>query len=122
MLVRNLEQAATLKANPVSVLFNFQVQGFPLLSTFEIEFLYQVGPLASVETSHHIQRGAVKGDSGMEVSLGVEAWQLGPLILSHIINLAFIHRFIGKRGTYSENLTFLSFNEDTGESVSTSLE
>ena len=110
MLVRDLEQAATLKANPVRVLFNFQVQGFPLLSTLEIKFLYQIGPLSSVETSHHIQRGAVKGDSGMEVSLGVEAWQLGPLILSHVINLAFIHRFIGKRGAYSKNLTLLSFN------------
>ena len=92
-----------------------------MLSTLEIKFLYQVGPLSSVETSHHIQRGAVKGDSGMEVSLGVEAWQLGPLILSHVVNLAFIHRFIGKRGAYSKNLTLLSFNEDTGESVSTSL-
>jgi len=93
-----------------------------LLSTLEIKFFYQVGPLASVETSHYIQRRAVKGDSGMEVSLSVEAWQLGPLILSHVIHLAFIHRFIGKRGTYSKNLTLLSFNEDARQGVSSSLE
>jgi hypothetical protein len=55
VLVRYLEEAATLETDPVCVLFDFQVQGLPLLSPLKIEFLYQVCSLSTIETSYHIE-------------------------------------------------------------------
>jgi hypothetical protein len=56
----------------------------------------------------------------MEVSFGVEAWKLCPMIKSNIIDLAFVHGFVWKRGTNSKYLTFLSFHQYTCKSMSSS--
>ena len=110
VLVRDLEEAATLETDPICVFFNLKVQGLPLLSALEVEFLYQIRPLSTVKASHDIERGAVKSDSRMEVSLRVQAGDLCPLILGDIINLTLVHGFVRQRGTYCEYLTLFPLN------------
>ena len=56
VLVRDLEQAAALQTDPICVFLDLEVESLPLLSAFEVEFFYQVGPLTSVEASHYVQR------------------------------------------------------------------
>ena len=110
VLVGDLEQAAALETDPVCVFFNLQVQGLPLLSALQIKFLYQVCPLSTVKASHDIERGAVKSDGGMEVSLRVQAGDLCPLILGDIINFTLVHGFVRQRGPDGEYLTLFTLN------------
>ena len=56
----------------------------------------------------------------MEVSFCVEARQLSPMIESNVVDLAFVHGFVWQRGTNGKYLTFLSFHQDTSESMSSS--
>ena len=94
VLVGDLEEAAPLETDPVCVFFNLKVQGLPLLSALQVEFLYQVRPLPTVEASHDIERGAVKSDGGMEVTLRVQTGNLCPLILGDVIHLTLVHGFV----------------------------
>ena len=55
MLVRNLEQAAALETDPICILFDFKIKSFPLLSTFKVEFFYQISSLTSIKTSNNIE-------------------------------------------------------------------
>jgi hypothetical protein len=90
------------------------------LSALQVELLYQISTLTTIETSHHIQRRAIESDCGMEVSFCVEARQLSPMVESNIVDLAFVHGFIWQRGTYGKYLTFLPFHQYTCESMSSS--
>lgn len=110
VLVRDLEEAATLETDPVCVFFNLKIQGLPLLSALQVKFLYQVRPLPTVEASYDIERGAVKSNGGMEVSLRVQAGDLCPLILGDVIHLTLVHRFVRQRGPDGEDLTLLTLN------------
>ena len=78
-----------------------------MLSALEVEFLYQVRPLPTVKACHDVKGGAVEGDGGMEVSLGVQTGDLGPLVLGDVINLTLIHGFVRQRGPDGEYLTLL---------------
>jgi hypothetical protein len=71
MLVRNLVQATSLKANPVRILFNFQIQGFPVTSPLNVILLDQVCPLPTVEPCNYVQGRVVKRYSCMEVPSSV---------------------------------------------------
>ena len=110
VLVRDLEEAATIETDPVCVFFNLKIQGLPLLSTLQVEFLYQVGPLPTVKASYDIERGAVKSDGGMEVSLRVQTRDLCPLILGDVIHLTLVHGFVRQRGSNGKDLNLLSLN------------
>ena len=46
----------------------------------------------------------------MEVSLGVQTGDLGPLVLGDVINLTLIHGFVRQRGPDGEYLTLLPLN------------
>ena len=110
VLVRDLEEAAALETDPICVFFNLKVQGLPLLSALQVEFLYQVRPLPTIKASHDIEGGAVKSDGGMEVSLRVQTGNLCPLVLGDVIHLAFVHGFVRQRGSNGKYLTLLSLN------------
>ena len=71
VLLGDLEEATTFETDPVCVLLDFQVEGLPLDSPLQIHLLYQVCPLAPVESSHHEEGCILKGNRGMEVSLRV---------------------------------------------------
>ena len=120
VLVRNLEKPTSLKADPISILLDLKVESLPRLPPFEVEFLNQVCSLTTIKTCDYIKRGAIKGDRRVEVSLCIETGNLSPAILRYIIYFTFVHGFIWQRRTDCEYLTFLSFNQDTSQSMSTS--
>ena len=91
VLVGYLEEAATLQAYPVCVLLNFQVKSLPLKSFLQVKLLNQVCPLASIETSYHVQELVIERYCCMEVSLRVKISYLSPGIRSYIIYFTLIH-------------------------------
>ena len=110
VLIRDLEEAAALEADPVCVFLYLKVQGLPLLSAFEVKFLYQVRPLPTVKACNDVKGGAVESDGGMEVSLGVQTGDLCPLILGDVIHLTLVHGFVRQRGPDCEYLTLFPLN------------
>ena len=54
-------ETATLKANPVGILFNLQVEDLPLhFDLLQIQLLNQVCALATIEPSHNIEEAVVE--------------------------------------------------------------
>ena len=80
VVLRDLEKATSLEANPVRIFFDFKVKGLPLVALFQVELLNQVGSLATVEACNHVEGFVVKGKGGVEVSSGVQICNLGPSI------------------------------------------
>ena len=91
----------------------------PLL---EVEFLYQVSPLATVEPSDDVESFVVESQGGVEVPPGVEIGDLGPHVCGHIVDLALVHAIRRQRRANSKDLGLLLLNEHTGQGVSPSLE
>jgi hypothetical protein len=56
VLVRNLEKTAAFEADPICIFFDLKIESLPLLSTFEVKFLYQISSLTSIEASNNIER------------------------------------------------------------------
>lgn len=54
VFVRYLVQTTAFKTDPVCVLFYSQIKSFPVLSSPDVVFLDQVGPLSSVKASNDI--------------------------------------------------------------------
>lgn len=121
VLVWYLEETASLEADPIRVLFDFQIKRLPLLSTLQVKLLYQISALSSIEASHNIEWRAIESDCGMEVSLCIEARKLSPVVECDIVNLAFIHRFVGQGWTDRKYLTLFPIYQDTSEGMSSSL-
>ena len=93
VFVGDLVEAAPLKTDPVGVLFDAEVQGLPQLTAAYVELLDQVGTLATIEASDHIQSLIVKRYGGMEIPPCVQASHLCPRVASHVIDLALVHAF-----------------------------
>ena len=91
VLVRDLVQSAALEADPVGVLLDTQVQGLPQLTATDVELLNQVGALASIEASDHIQSLVIERYGGVEIPPGVKASHLRPSITCHVVHLALVH-------------------------------
>lgn len=91
VLVGDLVKATTLQAYPVCVLFNAQVQCFPVLSPLDVVLLDQVRPLAPVEARHDIESLIVESNRCMEVAACIQTSNLRPCIAPHIIHLALVH-------------------------------
>ena len=68
VVIRDLEKTTAFEANPVRILFYFQVQRLPVIALLQIEFLNQVRSLTSVETSHNVQRFIIEGKCSVEIS------------------------------------------------------
>jgi hypothetical protein len=71
MLVRNLVEATSLQADPISILFNLQVQGLPVTSPLNVILLDQVRPLPTIEPCNYVQCRIVKRNGCMEVPTSV---------------------------------------------------
>ena len=91
VLVRNLVQAASFQAYPVCVLFNAQVECFPVLSPLDVVLLDQVCSLTSIEACHNIESLVVESNRCMEVASCIQAGNLRPCIAAYIIHLALVH-------------------------------
>ena len=80
MVLRDLEKTTAFETNPVRVFFYFEVEGFPVVSLFQIELLDKVSSLATVEAGNHVEGFVVKSKGRVEVSAGVQICYLGPSI------------------------------------------
>ena len=106
---RDLEEAAAFEANPISVLFDFQIQSFPMDSFFEVEFFNKVCSLTAIEPCNNVQELIFKGQSGMEVPPRVQISHLRPLVCSNVVHFTLVHAFRGQAASDRKNLTFLLF-------------
>lgn len=68
VLVRDLVKATALQADPVSVLFDPQVQCLPMLSPLNVILLDQVGALPTIEASNDEERLIFEGNRGVEIA------------------------------------------------------
>ena len=91
VLVGNLVKATSFQAYPVCILFNAQVQCFPILSPLDVILLDQVRSLTSIEACYDIESLVVESNRCMEVAACVQTGNLRPCIASHIIHLALVH-------------------------------
>lgn len=53
----------------------------------------------------------------MEVALGVQVGDLGPLVTCHVVDFALVHRLVGQRRSDCEDLAALALNNHTGQRV-----
>lgn len=104
VFVGDLVEAAPLKTDPVGVLFDPKVQGLPVLSPSDVELLYQIGPLASIETGHNVQSLVVECYRCVEVSPCIQTCNLSPRVTSYIIYFTFVHGFTGEGTSNSIDL------------------
>ena len=91
VLVGNLVKAASFQAYPVCVLFNAQVECFPVLSPLDVILLDQVRSLTSIEACYDIESLVIESNRCMEVAPCVQTGNLRPCIAAHIIHLALVH-------------------------------
>ena len=91
VLVGNLVKATSFQAYPVCVLFNAQVECFPVLSPLDVILLDQVRSLTSVEARHDIESLVVESNRCMEVTACIQTGNLCPCITPYIVHLALIH-------------------------------
>ena len=61
VIIRYLEQPASLETYPIGVLLDLQVQCLPVIALLEVEFFDEVSALTAIEARHHVQRLVVEG-------------------------------------------------------------
>ena len=122
VLVRDLVQSAALEADPVGVLLDTQVQGLPQLTATDVELLNQVGALASIEASDHIQSLVIERYGGVEIPPGVKASHLRPSITCHVVHLALVHALTRQGAPNRIDLTSTPASQYARECVRPSLE
>jgi hypothetical protein len=103
---RDLVQTTTFEANPVCVLFDPQIKRLPMGPSSNVEFFDKICPLATVETSNHVQSRVVKCNRGVEVPSCVERSDLSPGVRCHIIHFTFVHRLTGQ--TWADRIDLAS--------------
>ena len=91
VLVGDLVQAAPLQAYPICILFYPQVESLPVLPPLDVVLLDQIGPLATIEASHHVKCLIVKRDGRVEVAPRVERGNLGPSVAPDIVHFTLVH-------------------------------
>ena len=110
MVIRDLEQATALQANPICILFDLEVQGLPMDPVLQVKLFYKVGSLAAVKPSYYVKVLVFESESRVEVSSGIQVGDLSPRVSVDIIHLAFVHAFWWQRAANSEDLALLLFN------------
>ena len=80
VVLRDLEETASLKANPVGIFLDFEVKSLPVVSFLEVKFFDEVGPLTTIEASNHIESFIVESQGRVEVPSSVQVGNLCPSI------------------------------------------
>ena len=122
MLVRDLEETATLETDPVCVLLYPKVESVPVLATSDVILFNEVGSLATIETSNYIESLVIECDCSMEVSSRVETGHLSPRITSNIVYFTLVHALTWQRTSNGVDLAPAAASENRCERVSPSLE